>query len=180
MNAEVLLSSISVIVAVLAMVFTTFLLSRQLRQMEHERNALAIMEAIERLTDAEVVEALRRLRGINARYPNDDTLLKDFSGSQDEHDVYALAGLMETISVLTRRGVLDPSLIVDAYGFGIRMHWVAIRDFILRYRKALDNPDVLNNLEWLATYSAWWKNTPRPANDPNYDPRQFQGVAVTL
>lgn len=180
MNVEVLLSSVSVIVAVLALVFTTLLLSRQLRHMEHERNAIAIMEAVERLTARELVDALRRLRGVNERYPDDKTLLNDFNDSQDEHDVYTVASLMETIAVLARRGVLDPSLIVDAYGFGIRMHWMSIRDFVERYRRALNNPDVFNNLEWLATYSAWWKDIPRPTNDRNYDPRQFEGVNVSV
>lgn len=180
MNGEVLLSSVSVIVAVLALVFTTLLLSRQLRQMEHERNAIAIMEAVERLTDPELVSALHRLRGVSARYPDDGRLLRDFSGSQDEHDLYTVASFLETIAVLTRRGVLDPSLIVDAYGIGIRMHWLSIRDFIERYRRALQNPDVFNNLEWLATYSAWWKDVPRPAHDRNYDPRQFEGVTVAV
>ncbi len=178
MNIEIMLSSASVIVAVVALVLTSALLSRQVRQMEHERNALAVMQAIERLTSDEVVDTFQRLRGIDERYPTHRLLLEQFSGSRDEHDIYIAAALMETIAALTRRGVLDPSLIVDSYGFGIRMHWLTIRDFTLRYRKALNNPDVFNNLEWLATYSAWWKDIPRPANEANYNPRQFEGVVV--
>lgn len=178
MNVEILLSSISVIVAVLALLVTSFLLSRQVRQMEHERNALAIMQAIERLTDDAVVEGFQRLRGMNERYPSDDTLLDEFRGSSDEHDLYTVVALMETVAALTRRGVVDPSLIVDAYGAGIRTHWLTIQPFMIRYRKALNNADICNNLEWLANYSAWWKELPRPAGDRNYDPRQFEGVIV--
>ena len=173
MNAEILLSFASVIVAVLALIFTTILLSRQVRHMERERNALAMMQAIERLSDPAVVQAFERLRGVEERYPDDESFVERFGGSQDERDIYAVASFMETIAVLTRRGALDPSLIVDAYGYGIRRHWNAISVFVERFRRVEGNPDLFNNFEWLAKYSAWWKEIPRPANDPNYDPRQF-------
>lgn len=101
MNAELLLSSASVIVAVLALVFTTFLLSRQVRHMEHERNVLAMMQAIERLSDRAVVEAFGRLHGIDDRYPDDKAISERFAGSQDERYIYAVASFMETIAVLT-------------------------------------------------------------------------------
>lgn len=178
MSAEIVLSFASVIVAVLALIFTTLLLARQVRHMEHERNALAMMQAIERLSDPTVVEAFARLHGIEKRYPDDESISQRFAGSQDERDIYAVASFMETMAVLTRRGALDPSLIVDAYGFGIRRHWIALSPFVERFRRVENNPDIFNNFEWLAKYSAWWKEIPRPANERNYDPRQFESVVL--
>ena len=32
---------------------------------------------------------------------------------------------------------------------------------------------MFENFEWLARYSAWWKETPRPARAPNYSATQF-------
>jgi hypothetical protein len=176
MNPELFSSVASVSVAVLALVFTTLLLARQLRQMEHERNALAIMEAIERLTDPAVVTMFTRLRGINERYPTDDDITSRFYDSQDDQDFASVATFIETVACLARRKVLDPSLIVDAVGLTIRRRWNMIREFVERRRRLEQNPYILDNFEWLATYSAWWKDVPRPPGQKNYDSNQFSGV----
>lgn len=158
------------------MVFTTVLLSRQVRQMEHERNALAVLEAIERLTDPAIVELFARLRGINERYPSDEDIRTNYHGSRDAADIGVVAQFVETMATLSRRRVIDPSLLVDAMGLSIRRWWDTIRIFILRRRRIEDNEFILENFEWLAMYSAWWKDTPRPPNDKNYHPDQFKGV----
>lgn len=176
MTAELISSVSSVGVAVLALVFTTLMLARQVRQMEHERNALAILEAIERLTDSAVVEVFARLQGINERYASDDDILRDYPGSHDAADTAIVAQFVETIATLARRRVLDPSLLVDAMGLPIRRWWGTIRPFIMRRRRVEGNDYILENFEWLAMYSAWWKDIPRPKRDPNYDPKQFAGV----
>ena len=176
MNPEILSSLASVGVAVLALVFTSLLLARQVRQMEHERNALAILEAIERLTDPRVVETFDRLQGINGRYPTDADLQAKFSGSKDERDFMVVAQFVETVACLARRRVLDPSLLVDATGLALRQRWGSIRNFVMRQRKLAHNEYILENFEWLVMYSTWWKETPRPRFDRNYSPRQFAGV----
>ena len=176
MNPEILSSIASVGVAVLALVFTTVMLARQVRQMEHERNAVAILEAIERLTDPRVVETFERLRNVNGRYPTDDDIRAKYPGSKDERDFLVVAQFVETVACLARRRVLDPSLLVDAIGLGLRQRWDSIRPFVMRRRALDDNEYILENFEWLARYSAWWKDTPRPRFDRNYDPRQFQGA----
>lgn len=180
MSAELISSVASVAVAVLAMVFTTFLLARQVRQMEHERNALAILEAIERLTDPRVVATFDRLHNVNERYPTDRDITERYRGSADEHDILVVAQFVETVACLARRRVLDPSLLVDAVGLGLRYRWNAIKDFIARRRRIEHNEYILENFEWLAMYSAWWKDTPRPKRDVNYDPTQFEGVTFRV
>lgn len=176
MNQEFLSSIASVGVAILALVFTTLMLARQVRQMEHERNALAILEAIERLTDPRVVETFDRLRDVNDRYPTNEILLEKYRGSKDERDFLVVAQFVETVATLARRRVLDASLLVDATGLPLRRRWQTIREFVQR-RRALENNDyILENFEWLAMYSAWWKDTPRPRFDRNYRPNQFAGV----
>jgi hypothetical protein len=89
----------------------------------------------------------------------------------------AVAQFIETVACLARRRVLDPSLLVDAVGLHLRGRWNDIRTFVERRRRVEDNPYILENFEWLAMYSMWWKNTPRPRFDRNYDPRQFAAVA---
>ncbi len=180
MNAEIISSAASVGVALIALVFTTLLLARQVRQMEHERNALAILEAIERLTDPRVVEIFTRLRGIDERYPTDQDILAKYPESQDDWDLNAVAAFIETLACLARRRVLDPSLLVDAAGLAIRRRWDTIRDFVERRRKLEKNEYIFENFEWLAMYSAWWKDTPRPAGARNYRPRQFAGIAFRV
>jgi hypothetical protein len=176
MNPELLSSVASVGVAVLALVFTTFMLARQVRQMEHERNALAILEAIERLTDMRVVDTFDRLRGINERYPTDEDITTKYHGSRDERDFLVVGQFVETVACLARRRVLDPSLLVDAIGLALRQRWESIRPFVLRRRALENNEYIFENFEWLAMYSAWWKETPRPRFDRNYQPRQFATV----
>jgi hypothetical protein len=176
MSAEIISSVASVGVAVLALVFTSLLLARQVRQMEHERNALAILEAIERLTDPRVVATFDRLRNIDQRYPTDTDLLENFHGSKDERDFLVVAQFVETVACLARRRVLDPSLLVDATGLALRHRWGSIRSFVMRRRALENNEYILENFEWLAMYSSWWKDTPRPRFDRNYHPRQFAAV----
>lgn len=176
MSPETISSVVSIGVAVLALVFTTLLLARQVRQMEHERNALAILEAIERLTDPRVIETFDRLRGVNERYPADADILAKYPGSKDERDIMVVAQFIETIACLARRRVLDPSLLVDATGLMLRRRWDSIRAFIARRRLVEKNDYILENFEWLAMYSAWWKDTPRPRFDRNYHPAQFRTV----
>lgn len=176
MSPEIVSSVASVGVAVLALVFTTVMLARQVRQMEHERNALAILEAIERLTDPRVVETFDRLRGVSERYPTDEDLVAKYPGSKDERDFLVVAQFVETVACLARRRVLDPSLLVDATGLALRQRWQSIRPFVMRRRTLENNDYILENFEWLAMYSAWWKDTPRPAFDRNYSPTQFAAV----
>ena len=144
--------------------------------MEHERNALAILEAIERLTDPKIVELFSRLNSINERYPTDEDIVANYHASRDAADIGVVAQFVETMATLARRRVLDPSLLVDAMGLSIRRWWNTIRVFILRRRRIENNDYILENFEWLAMYSAWWKDTPRPPKDANYDPDQFKDV----
>lgn len=176
MNPEVLSSVASVGVAVLALVFTTLMLARQVRQMEHERNALAILEAIERLTDTRVVDTFDRLRNVNERYPTDADVLARYHGSKDERDFLVVGQFVETVACLARRRVLDPSLLVDGIGLALRQRWESIRAFVLRRRALEGNEYIFENFEWLAMYSTWWKDTPRPRFDRNYNRKQFASV----
>ena len=180
MDAQFISSAASTAVAVLAMVFTTFLLARQVRQMEHERNALAILEAIERLTDPRVVAIFDRLSGVNERYPQDSDIRDRYKGSGDERDFLIVGQFVETVACLARRRVLDPSLLVDAVGLALRQRWSAIREFVRRRRNIEGNQYIFENFEWLAMYSAWWKDTPRPKHDRNYDERQFAHITFTV
>jgi hypothetical protein len=171
---------VSVVVAILALVLTSLLLARQARAMEHERNAIAILEAIERVTDERVVAIFDRLADVNERYPTDDDIRLRYHGSEDERDFLAVAQFIETVACLARRKVLDASLIVDAVGLPIRSRWGSIKDFVERRRHVENNEYILENFEWLAMYSAWWKDTPRPRFDRNYDPRQFAAVTFRV
>ena len=172
--------NLSVVVAVLALVLTSLLLARQARAMEHERNAMAILEAIERVTDERVVAIFDRLADVNERYPSDEEIRTRYHGSGDERDFLAVAQFIETVACLARRKVLDASLIVDAVGLPIRSRWASIKEFVDRCRRVENNPYILENFEWLAMYSAWWKDTPRPRFDRNYDPRQFSAVTFRV
>ncbi len=163
----------SLLIAFATVIFTTLMLSRQVRQMEHERNALAILQAIDRLTSAPIIHVFTRLRGVELRYPNDQAISERFAGSDDEESLAMVGQYVETIAALARREVLDPSLIVDAVGLMLRMRWALIREFVYHLRRYNDNPFMFENFEWLARYSAWWKETPRPARAPNYSESQF-------
>lgn len=180
MNPEFISSLASTAVAVLALFFTTFLLARQVRQMEHERNALAILEAIERLTDPRVVAIFDRLRDVNERYPNDRDISERYRGSPDERDFLIVGQFVETVACLARRRVLDASLLVDAVGLALRARWSNIREFVVRRRRVEDNEYIFENFEWLAMYSAWWKDVPRPKRDPNYSAHQFAHVTFKV
>ena len=176
MQFEQLWPAASLAVAVLALVASSVLLARQTRHMEHERNASAILEAVSRLNDPIFVEIFARLATIDDRYPTDDVIRERYPGSQDERDLAVVSSYIETVACLARRGVIDPSLIVDAVGLGVRRRWATIRAFTLRRRRIDQNDGIGENFEWLAMYSAWWRDVPRPSRERNYDPRQFAGV----
>jgi hypothetical protein len=178
MSLELAVSVISATVAILALIFTTLLLARQVRQMEHERNAMAIMTAIERLSEPEIVAVFERLRDIDARYPTNADITERYPNSQDDQDFLIVGSYMETLACLARRDVLDPSLLVDAVGFSIRRRWKSVRAFILRRRKVENNEYILENFEWLSCYSEWWKDVPRPRSAKNYRADQFPGVTL--
>lgn len=169
---EFYLSVASLIIAFATVVFTTYMLGRQVRQMEHERNALAILEAIDRLSSVEVARVFATLQGVNERYKTEADIKARFFGSADEEAIFAVTQFVETIATLARRDVLDPSLIVDSVGYMLRTRWASIAQFVELWRRYNDNPYIFENFEWLVRYSAWWKDTPRPKL-PNYDPNQF-------
>lgn len=167
---------VSIVVSLIALGLSTVLLTRQNKQLEHERNALAILDAIGRLTDPTIVAAFAQLDGIAARYPDDDTVRSDFEGSADDRSLLLVAQYVETVACLARRRVLDASLLVDAVGFMLRSRWNTILPLVERLRRVRGNEYLFENFEWLATYSTWWKDTPRPPRDANYAPNQFSGV----
>lgn len=176
MSSEQLLAGASVIVSLVALGFTTVLLTRQNKQLEHERNALAILDAIGRLTDPTIGSAFAQLEDIDERYPDDKSILANYPGSSDERALLLVAQYVETVACLARRRVLDVSLLVDAVGFMLRTRWNTIRPFVAHLRRVRNNQYLFENFEWLAMYSAWWKDTPRPANDPNYNEKQFGDI----
>ena len=178
MNLELTLSALSVVIAALALGFTSFLLVRQNKMMEHERNALAMLEALSQLTDPVLIKAFEDLEGIDRRYPDDDAVLNAFEDSDDDRALLLVAQYVETVACLARRGVLDASLLAEAVGFSLRARWDTIRRFVERRRRVRDNPHVLENFEWLATYSIWWRKQPLPRTR-NYDPNQFAGIDFT-
>ncbi len=162
----------SLLIAFATVVFTTIMLARQVRQMEHERNAIAILQAIDRLTSAPIVHVFTRLRGVELRYPSDEAIREHYPGSEDEESLSMVGQYVETIAALARREVLDASLIVDAVGLMLRTRWALIREFVYHLRRYNDNPYMFENFEWLARYSTWWKDEPRP-RAANYSERQF-------
>ncbi len=168
-------AAVSIVVSLIALGLSTVLLTRQNKQLEHERNALAILDAIGRLTDPEIVAAFAQLDGISQRYADDETLRGDFDGSPDDRALMLVAQYVETVACLARRRVLDASLLVDAVGFMLRSRWNTIRPFVERLRRVRENEYLFENFEWLAMYSTWWKETPRP-RDVNYDSKQFSGI----
>jgi hypothetical protein len=163
----------SLIIAFATVVFTTLMLSQQVRQMEHERNALAIIEAIDRLSSAHMVRTFTQLRGVAKRYPTDVDIRDHFAGSEDDHALTQVGQYVETIACLARRQVLDASLLVDAVGLMLRTRWSLIREFVYHLRRYNRNDYMFENFEWLARYSAWWKDVPRPARAANYSETQF-------
>ena len=180
MNVEFLVSAASVLVAAAAMCVTSFLLIRQNKHLEHERNALAILEAINRLTDASAMAAFEGLEGVHQRYPTDEDILRRYDDSDDDRALLLVAQYFETIATLARRRVLDASLLVDAIGYMIRVRWGTIREFIYHLRKVRGNAYIFENFEWLAMYSTWWRELDRPPGDPNYDVKQFEGITFKL
>lgn len=163
----------SLLVAFATVVFTTLMLARQVRQMEHERNALALIQAIERLTAPTIVHVFTQLRGVEARYSSDDLIRVDFAGSADDEAFQMVGQYVETVATLARRQVLDPSLIVDSVGLMLRTRWAVVRPMVYRLRAVTGNAYMFENFEWLARYSAWWKDVPRPSGALNYRDDQF-------
>ncbi|MDP9024688.1 MAG: DUF4760 domain-containing protein, partial [Candidatus Eremiobacteraeota bacterium] len=100
-------------------------------------------------------------------------ILKNFPSSADAKSLSVVGQYVETVACLARRRVLDPSLLADAAGLMLRTRWASIRPFVLRLRRCYDNDYMFENFEWLARYSAWWKETPRPPKDRNYIEGQF-------
>jgi len=147
---------------------------RQVKAMEHERHALALLDAIDRISSQEIVELFSGLEGVNGRYGADADIKARYPDSQDERALLAVGQYIETVATLARRGVLNPSLIVDSVGYMIRKRWSTIEPFVMRLRVVYDNESLFENFEWLARYSAWWRDVPRPKNDPNYWPDQFE------
>jgi hypothetical protein len=176
MSEEQLLAVLSVLISALALGATTVLLVRQNKQMEHERNAAAILEAINRLTDPAVIDAFNRLEGVETRYETDEAILERFDDSEDDRALLLVAQYFETVAFLGRRGVLDATLIVDAVGHMLRARWDTIRSFIERLRGVRHDDTIFESFEWIAMYSLLWKKLPRPTRDPNYNPSQFAGV----
>jgi hypothetical protein len=175
-NAEIFFAAASIIVSIGALGVSTFMLARQNRHLEHERNALAILEAINRLTDATAMAAFEGLEGVHQRYPTDEDILSRYDDSDDDRALLLVAQYFETVATLARRRVLDASLLVDAIGYMIRVRWGTIREFIYHLRRVRGNEYIFENFEWLAMYSAWWRETDRPPGDRNYDPEQFAGI----
>ena len=173
MAFETVVPIVSLLVAFATVIVTAVLMHRQAREMAHERNAIAILEAIDRLTSPELVAAFDELAGVNERYTTDRELAERFPGSADSRANWVVGQLMETIACLARREVLDASLIVDAVGYMIRSRWKAMEPFVTRRRRVENNEYIYENFEWLARYSNWWKDEPRP-NLPNYSPNQFK------
>ena len=173
MSPELLFAGASIAVSLIALGLSTFLLARQNKQLEHERNALAILEAIGQLTDPEIVAAFAQLEDIGTRYLDDDIVRTEFENSKDDQALLVVAQYVETVATLARRRVLDASLIVDAVGFMLRSRWGTILPFVERLRRVRGNEFLFENFEWLARYSTWWKERPRQPGDPNYDPKQF-------
>lgn len=163
---------VSLLVAFATVVVTAVLMHRQAREMAHERNALALLEAIDRLTSPELIAAFDELANVNERYTTDEDFIARYPDSSDSRANVVVGQMMETVACLARREVLDASLIVDAVGHMIRSRWKALEPFIARRRRLESNEYIYENFEWLSKYSAWWKDIPRPRH-PNYDPRQF-------
>ena len=170
---DTIVSLVSLAVAFATVVVTALLMARQAREMAHERNALALLEAIDRLSSPELVEAFDRLKDADRRYPTDDDYRQRYPGSADAQADMVVGQFMETVACLARREVLDASLLVDAVGLMIRTRWTTLEPFVMRRRRIHGNEFIYENFEWLARYSDWWKDTPRP-DLPNYSPAQFR------
>jgi hypothetical protein len=170
---ETIVPIVSIVIAFGTVIVTALLMARQAREMAHERNALAILESIDRLTRPELVQAFELLANANERYPTDKDFHARYPGSADDRANYVVGQLMETVACLARREVLDASLLVDAVGYMIRRRWAEVYPFVERRRRLEKNDFIYENFEWLAKYSTWWKDVPRP-NNPNYAPDQFK------
>jgi len=164
----------SLVIAFGTVLVTSWLMARQIRAMEHERNALALLDSIDRISSQEIVDIFRQLEGVNERFPTDTDIRERYRNSSDERALLAIAQYIETVATLARRGVLSPSLIVDSVGYMIRLRWATLEPFVRRLRSVQCNAYIFENFEWLARYSAWWKDVPRPRHDPNYWPDQFE------
>lgn len=180
MTAEQVFAASSVLVSLVALALSTVLLRRQNRHLEDERNAVALLDAIGRLTDPAIIAAFAQLEGIAQRYPSDEAVAGDFENSSDDRALLLVAQYVETVACLARRRVLDASLIVDAVGFMLRSRWNTILPFVQRLRRIRNNEYLFENFEWLAMYSVWWKDVPRPPGDQNYDPKQFGDLTFKL
>lgn len=171
-----IISIVSVFIALVAVTLSSVLLGRQIQHMERERNALAILAAIDRLSDEKMVRVFAELHGVETRYPTDEALARDYPNSEDEASLTAVGQYVETVACLARREVIDPSLIVDAVGLMLRTRWKMLRPFVTHLRRFYSNEFMFENFEWLARYSEWWRDIPRPAR-PNYDRNRLPEVS---
>jgi hypothetical protein len=71
--------------------------------MESERNAVAILEAVKRLSDPMFIDIFGRLADIDQRYPTADDIRQRYRGSQDERDVALVNSYIETVACLAAR-----------------------------------------------------------------------------
>src|ERR1700756_2589133 len=97
---DTIVSVVSLGVAFATVIVTASLMARQAREMAHERNALAILEAIDRLSSSELVAAFDQLRGANERYPTDEAYATDYPGSTDAQADMVVGQFMETVACL--------------------------------------------------------------------------------
>src|SRR5579863_6487962 len=111
---------VSTIIAFATVLFTTIMMARQTKEIAHERNALALIEAIGGFSSPNVVQAFEDLRGVEKRYPTEADFRARFFGSDDERSLFVVGQFVETIACLARREVLDVTLIVDAVGLLLR------------------------------------------------------------
>ncbi|MBV8688811.1 MAG: hypothetical protein JOZ59_01785, partial [Candidatus Eremiobacteraeota bacterium] len=148
-----MISIVSVFIALLTVTLSSILLSRQIKHMERERNALAILAAIDRLSDEKMVRVFAQLQGVNDRYPTDGDLARNYRNSEDETNLTMVGQYVETVAALARREVIDASLIVDAVGLMLRTRWKIIREFVRHLRRFYGNEYMSENFEWLARYS---------------------------
>jgi hypothetical protein len=170
----------SVIVSMISLGISALLLTRQNKQLEHERNALAILDAIGQLTDPAIIDAFAQLENIGERYKTEDDVRAHFESSADDRALLLVAQYVETVACLARRRVLDASLLVDAVGFMLRSRWNTVLPFVRLLRRVRNNEYIFENFEWLAMYSVWWKDEPRPPRDRNYDEKQFAGITFKV
>jgi hypothetical protein len=64
--------------------------------------------------------------------------------------ISTLSNFWEKIATLTRAGHIDRKLLWDANGNDVRLWWVSLKPWVETQRSQLDDPTLLENIEWLA------------------------------